>query len=99
MVLSDSESEATESDTESEKGNDVYKVVGAHNEVNIESENNYDSDEIEIQPEVVHTPPIPSRRSTRCIAGKHSNPHHIPRSAIRTQTVNPESNFQEICDF
>ena len=94
IVLSESESEESVSDTESEGGHHVYKSAGANNE----SVNNSESDEIEIQPEVVHTPPIPPRRSTRSTAGKHSNPHHLPRSAIRSQTVNPESNFQELSD-
>ena len=94
IVLSESESEESVSDTESESGHQVYKAADAYDEF----ANHSDSDEIEIQPEVVHTPPIPPRRSTRSTAGKHSNPHHLPRSAIRSQTVNPESNFQELSD-
>ena len=98
MVLSESESEESVSDTESESGHHVYKAAGAYNDAHDEIVNHSDSDEIEIQPEVVQTPPIPTRRSTRSTAGKHSNKHHLPRSAIRSQTVNPESNFQELSD-
>ena len=98
MVLSESESEESVSDTESESGHHVYKAAGAYNDAHDEIVNHSDSDEIEIQSEVVQTPPIPTRRSTRCTAGKHSNKHHLPRSAIRSQTVNPESNFQELSD-
>lgn len=39
----------------------------------------------------------PLRRSTRNTAGQHSNPHRLPKSAVRSQTVKSK-NFQELSD-
>ena len=36
----------------------------------------------------------PTRRSARSTTGKHSNPHRLPKSVVRSQTVT--KNFQEL---
>ena len=67
--------------------------------MDVESADEYRDDENEAPQEVASTPPVPPRRSTRSTAGKHSNPHHLPKSAIRTQTVMKSNHdFQELSD-
>ena len=99
IVLSDSDNETVVSDTESESGHDMYMFANANNDLDVESADEYCDDENDAPQEVASTPPVPPRRSTRSTAGKHSNHHHLPKSAIRTQTVvKSDRNFQEFSD-
>lgn len=74
----------------------------------LQPEHSGDDSDIEQVPITEHCEPIdqvtqnsgsskePTRRSTRSTAGKHSNPHRLPKSVVRSQTVT--KNFQELSE-
>lgn len=95
IVYSEDDSDSTISDSDSESENRVFILK---NEQNCDPASDNDVEETELSlPDTSVAPSVQPRRTTRSTAGKHSNLHHLPTSAIRSQTVTEDvHDFQQL---
>lgn len=85
IVLSEDDSDSTISDSDSES---EIRVFIFKNVQNCDRASVNDIEETKLYlPDTSVTPTVQPRRITLSISGKHYNLHHLPSSAIRTQTV------------
>lgn len=87
IVLSEDDSDSTFSDSDSENQNRVFILKNVQN-CYPASDNDVEDTDLSL------TPTVKPRRITCSTAGKHSNLHQLPTSAIRTQTV-----IEDVRDF
>ncbi|KAK3102220.1 hypothetical protein FSP39_009707 [Pinctada imbricata] len=93
MIVSDNE--RSTSDLDSDTDDSSYTYRNAHNGATQEGSHTDDDDEEETSRASSFKP----RKTTRSTAGKHSNPHNLPRSAIRTQTLmNDQNSFKKLSE-
>lgn len=95
IVYSEDDSDSTISDSDSESENRVFILKNVQN-CDPASDNDVEETELSL-PDTSVAPSVQPRRTTRSTAGKHSNLHHLPTSAIRSQTVTEDvHDFQQL---